>query len=424
MFRDSNNRLTNDSEIREKNQLNQAYSLDNTLKKIHQLDFRGNIIPHTWFKHIIFEKTSKPDLLGMMILSDIAYWYRPTEIRDEKTGKLLGYKKKFKADMLQRSINDLSGQFGVSRRQISDALGRLEKHGFILRKLRTINTAMGKLGNVLYLAPIVEKLAKIQSQVPLMRLNAQGVVTAEKRPKNERKIEHQGNPLCNQTHKVMQSITNPYAFERNTYTKNTTEITTKEAAAIGERKENNANACHGKQNNAAASFVVTDLPKKEPIGLADAIIDKTLTRKQLLAIQQVISDWGIPEPEVAGLTKAVENTILDLNQFKSVGSNFRHKVNTLKKLYCTGTWTPHIEEQICAKTAAEDEQKRAKQALLHRYHHLQQDNKVLTELISMSQVLSEKESLEQTKLRNDEKLVQLTQAMKQFKNDHKAKGAL
>ena len=62
----------------------------------------------------------------------------------------------------------------------------------------------------------------------------------------------------------MQSITNPYAFERNTYTKNTTEITTKEAAAIGERKENNANACHGKQNNAAASFVVTDLPKKHP----------------------------------------------------------------------------------------------------------------------------------------------------------------
>jgi hypothetical protein len=207
-------------------------------------------------------------------------------------------------------------------------------------------------------------------------------------------------------------------------TKMTTEITTKEAAVIGERKETNANACHGQQNNAAASFVVTDLSKKEPTELADAIIAKTLTRKQLLAIQSVVSGWGVSEPEVAALTTAVEKTILDLNQFKFAGENFRFKLNTLKKQYRVGAWIPNIEEQICAKQAEQEQERRAGQELLHRYHDLRQDNEVLTRLINVSQAPSERLSLQETKAKNDEQLASLAKAVKQLKNNQKERKAL
>lgn len=97
------------------------YNLETTLASLSQLNIQGNIIPHTWFSKITFEN-NKPDLLGIMILAEVLYWYRPVEIRDEKTGALLGLKKKFKSDMLQRSINSFAEQFGVSYRQIADAV--------------------------------------------------------------------------------------------------------------------------------------------------------------------------------------------------------------------------------------------------------------------------------------------------------------
>ncbi len=31
-----------------------------------------------------------------MFLADIVYWYRPTEVRDELTGQIVGYKTKIK----------------------------------------------------------------------------------------------------------------------------------------------------------------------------------------------------------------------------------------------------------------------------------------------------------------------------------------
>src|SRR5882762_1908285 len=97
------------------------YNAQATIQSIGQLHFSGHIIPHTWYQHIKLQ-SSKPDLLAIIILADIVYWYRPTQSKNEHTGELLGFKQKFKADMLQRSSRAYAKLYGISPRQASDAI--------------------------------------------------------------------------------------------------------------------------------------------------------------------------------------------------------------------------------------------------------------------------------------------------------------
>ena len=57
-----------------------------------KLNISGNIIPQVWYRTIIRE-SGKPNLTAIIILADIVYWYKPTEIRDEGTGQVIGGKK-------------------------------------------------------------------------------------------------------------------------------------------------------------------------------------------------------------------------------------------------------------------------------------------------------------------------------------------
>ena len=75
----------------------------------------GNYIPLSWHKTITREN-GKPYPTAIMILSDIVYWYRPREVRDESTGLVVRAEKKFKADFLQRSYQQLADLFGYSKR--------------------------------------------------------------------------------------------------------------------------------------------------------------------------------------------------------------------------------------------------------------------------------------------------------------------
>ena len=83
-----------------------------------KLNISGNIIPQVWYRTIIRE-SGKPNLTAIIILADIVYWYKPTEIRDEGTGQVIGVRKKFKSDLLQRSYQQISEQFGISKK-VSD----------------------------------------------------------------------------------------------------------------------------------------------------------------------------------------------------------------------------------------------------------------------------------------------------------------
>lgn len=115
-----------------------------------KIPIEGNVIPPEWLTAIKMPN-GKTDSISVLILSDIVYWYRPTIIRDEQSGRIIGYRKKFKADLLQRSYSDLENLFGFSRSQIKDALQRLEKIGLILRVFRNICTNGTPLTNVMFI---------------------------------------------------------------------------------------------------------------------------------------------------------------------------------------------------------------------------------------------------------------------------------
>ena len=95
----------------------------------------GNVTPITWYKTLL-APGGKPYLIAIIILADIVYWYRAKETRDETTGMLVGYSKRFAADFLQRSYRQISDEFGISKKQARCALDYLEAKGVIKRHLR------------------------------------------------------------------------------------------------------------------------------------------------------------------------------------------------------------------------------------------------------------------------------------------------
>lgn len=125
-----------------------------------KLCISGNVIPQMWYRTIIREN-GKPNLTAIIILADIVYWYKPTEIRDESTGQVIAVKKKFKSDLLQRSYQQISEQFGISKKEATNAVIFLEKIGVLKRIFRTITINGLVVNNVLYLELDVGRLKEL-----------------------------------------------------------------------------------------------------------------------------------------------------------------------------------------------------------------------------------------------------------------------
>lgn len=130
--------------------MSNGYGITDTVKEIGTIGIQGNIIPHQWYETVTFEN-GKPQLNAIIILAEIVYWYRPNEVRDEATGRLVRMEKKFKADLLQRSYASFSDQFGLSKKQVKDAILCLEALGVVRRELRTVNTSTGPVSNVMFI---------------------------------------------------------------------------------------------------------------------------------------------------------------------------------------------------------------------------------------------------------------------------------
>lgn len=131
-----------------------------TVDKMSRLQISGNVIPVAWYK-TIRKETGKPNLNAIIILADIVYWYRPLEIRDETTGQLSGLKKRFHADMLQRSYQQIAEQFGITKRDATNAIIELEKLGVVKRVFRTLKVGGQLIPNVLFLDLNVEVLEEL-----------------------------------------------------------------------------------------------------------------------------------------------------------------------------------------------------------------------------------------------------------------------
>ncbi|MGO5413718.1 hypothetical protein [Slackia isoflavoniconvertens] len=124
------------------------------------LAITGNVVPATWYKTIT-APSGKADMAAINILSDIVYWYRPREIRDEFTGDVVAYQKRFSADLLQRSYDQLADHFGISKRQAKDAVVRLEEIGAVKRVFRNVECSTGLMGNVMFIAISPERICEL-----------------------------------------------------------------------------------------------------------------------------------------------------------------------------------------------------------------------------------------------------------------------
>ena len=144
---------------------NAQTAMNPAVDAVGKMHISGNVIPNTWYQTI---QTSggKPYLNAIILLADIVYWYRPTEVRDERSGKTTGMQQKFREDLLQRSYAALSDQFGLSRKQIKDALVFLENLGVITRVFRNKIVGGQCLSNVMYLDLHAAKLYELTYCVP------------------------------------------------------------------------------------------------------------------------------------------------------------------------------------------------------------------------------------------------------------------
>ena len=142
--------------------MNLLYSTGNEIvDEVSKINISGNIIPLSWFQTLVSE-SGKPMLLAIYLLADIVYWYRPKEIRDEESGNLVGYQKRFKADLLQRSYRQIENRFGVTKKQARTALNFLCEKGVIIKHLRDEKSAEGiMLHNNMYLELVPDKLKEL-----------------------------------------------------------------------------------------------------------------------------------------------------------------------------------------------------------------------------------------------------------------------
>lgn len=136
-----------------------AAEVNQSVMKMQTVNLEGNIIPHKWFS-AIKTKSGNPDFPAIVVLSEIVYWYRPSQKFDE-IGRIIGLKQKFRGDLLQKSYEDLSQKLGITKRQAREAVIRLEKIGVIEREFRNIVVRGTPLSNVLFIHLHVEKLKEI-----------------------------------------------------------------------------------------------------------------------------------------------------------------------------------------------------------------------------------------------------------------------
>lgn len=197
---------------------------NNAVDAIGQMNFTGNVIPITWCKKICFEN-GKPNLNAILILSDIVYWYRPREIRDENSGALIGYEKKFKADLLQRSYQSFSEQFGISKRQAKDAIDLLADMEIIYREFRNVDTKSGMLFNVMFIGVNPDRLSEITFDHEGDEENAESRADTNQRRRSYVSLQEGGATECREV--VHSNVTSP-TIDVGTNTEITTENTTRD----------------------------------------------------------------------------------------------------------------------------------------------------------------------------------------------------
>lgn len=132
---------------------------NDAVDQMAMIDISGNVIHMNWYKTILKE-TGVAYHLAIQILSDIVFWYRPIEIRDEVSGHLIGYQKRFKEDKLYKTYQAYADLFNDRKKPVKEAFDRLEELGIIEREFRAVKQNGMTFYNVMYIQLNVDRLCE------------------------------------------------------------------------------------------------------------------------------------------------------------------------------------------------------------------------------------------------------------------------
>ena len=152
--------------------------MNKTVEQFQELAFNGDIIPHTWYETpLLKRKNGKPNMVAIILLANICYWYRPTVELDEATNTIVGIKQRFTYDKLRMFYQQWADKYGYSKRQVQDAIAFLKRAGLIIVELRTVRFEGGApIANVPHVEPVFKKIkeitvVKIKEKTPISRYN-------------------------------------------------------------------------------------------------------------------------------------------------------------------------------------------------------------------------------------------------------------
>ena len=186
---------------------------------ISAIPMSGNIVPSSWMQLIRMpngKQGTKPDIYAIHLLSELVYWYRNAEVRDEETGRLVEIKKRFKADYVQRSHKQIAEYFGVSTDTSKEIISRLKSMGLIETIIQKKLERIGKkpLFNVMYIRLIPEAIARLQLNGEMFSTSKDDDDEEDLSGKDATNPEWQGSPHiyrdygCTETTKEKEEICN------------------------------------------------------------------------------------------------------------------------------------------------------------------------------------------------------------------------
>ncbi|MEE4376498.1 MAG: DnaA N-terminal domain-containing protein [Candidatus Competibacteraceae bacterium] len=127
---------------------------------IGEIRITGNLIPSAWYQQLKLP-SGRPDLVSCTLLGEIVYQYRPQPVRDEVTGEILHYVKRFARDQFCAPVAYFTGKFGLTPDQVRQGLRRLETAGFITREYRSIKVAGREVHGMTFVVPVPAAIDRI-----------------------------------------------------------------------------------------------------------------------------------------------------------------------------------------------------------------------------------------------------------------------
>lgn len=255
---------------------------------LYNVDFSGNIIPHSWYATIQTEK-GKPDMNAITILSEILYWHRPREsCGDGDSGEIV-LSKRFGKDMLQLSYGHLNKKFHLSKAQCRRAMKNLEQLGVIKRHLRDFETESGdKLNNVMFIELFSDRL--LQLTFP------------DGGPPGAKKATR----VSNEKDEVIVFDESGGITKGMTNTKNTTEITNKDYPSFQSEMER-------VRDQIDYNILVEDRKADKGIidNIVDIIVEINMSRKKTHNVTGEPVDADLVKARLRSLNAEIIRTIID-----------------------------------------------------------------------------------------------------------------